>query len=105
MRISRRSGSISELDRDLDARIAAADPAEAARLRAQRSRLRRAGLWKPTIPGEREAKAIIRYLGRLDRTIYAAVAQLKMRKNKPTFMPGIGRCSCEGPRRRFNPKV
>ena len=33
--------------------------------------LRRAGLWRPTIPGPREAKAIIRYEGRLDRTIRA----------------------------------
>ncbi len=68
------------LDRDLDGRIAAAHPPEAARLRAQRSRLRRAGLWKPTIPGEREAKAIIRYLGRLDRSIYQAIWHLNRQK-------------------------
>jgi len=68
------------IDRDFDERIAAAGPPEAARLRAQRSRLRRAGLWKPTIPGEREAMAIMRYLGRIDRTIHAAASQLKTRE-------------------------
>ena len=77
------------VDRDLDARIAAANPAEAARLRAQRSRLRGAGLWKPTIPGEREAKAICRYLGRLRPDHSRSRGAIEKRKNKPTFMPGI----------------
>ncbi len=90
------------VDRDLDARIAAADPAEAARLRAQRSRLRGAGLWKPTIPGEREAKAICRYLGRLDRTISRSRGAIEKRKNKPTLCPEL-RCFCGGGRR-FNPR-
>ncbi len=70
-----------ECDRKLNERIAAADPAEAARLRARRSKLRRAGLWKPTIPGERDAKAIIRYMGRLDRTIRGASSELQMLKS------------------------
>ena len=47
-------------DREMSERIAAADPAEASRLRNQRDKLRRAGLWRPTIAGPREAKAIIR---------------------------------------------
>ncbi len=51
--------------RDGGAYRAAADEPEASRLRAQRSRLRRAGLWKPVIPAEREARAICRYSGRL----------------------------------------
>ena len=50
-------------DRELNARIAAANAAEAARLEAAREKLRRAGLWRPTIPAPREAMAIIRYEG------------------------------------------
>jgi hypothetical protein len=64
-------------DRQMSERIATAKPAEAAHLRAQRQTLRRAGLWEPTIPGPREAKAIIRYSGCLDRTIRRAAAELE----------------------------
>ena len=64
-------------DRELDARIALAEPAEAERLRAHREELRAAGLWRPTIPGPREANAIIRYMGRLDRTIRDATSMLE----------------------------
>ena len=64
-------------DRELNARIAVADAAEAARLEAQREELRRAGLWRPTIPGPREAIAIIRYEGCLDRTIRRAASELE----------------------------
>jgi len=63
--------------RDLDARIAAAEPAEAAALEAQREELRRAGLWVPTIPGPREVAAIGRYQGKLDRAIHAARSDLQ----------------------------
>ena len=70
-----------ERERDLEARIAAGDAPEGARLRAQRARLRRAGLWRPTIPDEREAMAITRYLGRIERTIYLAASQLGTLKN------------------------
>ena len=66
------------LDREMSQRIAAAAPPEAARLRAQRERLRRAGLWRPTIPAEREAKAIIRYVGCIDRAIRRAASQLEI---------------------------
>ena len=66
-----------ERDRELNERIAAAGPPEAARLQAQREDLRRAGLWRPTIPGPREARAIIRYAGSLDRTIRRAASELK----------------------------
>ena len=69
-----------EQERELEERIAVADAAEAARLRAQRDDLRAAGLWRPTIPGPREAKAIIRYGGRLDRTIRRAASELEGRK-------------------------
>ncbi len=64
------------LDRALDAQIMAAAPPEAARLEATRTQLRSAGLWAPTILGEREAIAIMRYLGRLDRTLHGAAMQL-----------------------------
>ncbi len=67
-------------DRQLNERIAAADATEAARLRAQRNKLRRAGLWRPTIPGPREARAIIRYSGRLDRNIREAASLLQSLK-------------------------
>jgi hypothetical protein len=66
-----------QCERELEARIAAADTAEAARLRAHRENLRRAGLWGPTIPGPREIKAIIRYEGRLRRRIHDAGAELE----------------------------
>lgn len=66
-----------ECERDLNTRIAAAEPAEAERLEARREQLRCAGLWKPTIPGPREAMAILRYQGRLDRTIRSATADLR----------------------------
>src|ERR1019366_4090720 len=56
-------------DRELNERIAAANASEAARLHARRDKLRRAGLWRPTIPGPREALAIARYSGSLDRAI------------------------------------
>jgi len=65
-----------QCERELDERIANADAEEAARLREHREELRRAGLWGPTIPGPREAIAILRYEGRLHRTIQAAVAEL-----------------------------
>ena len=75
-----------ERECDLEARIAAADAAEAARLRAHREELRRAGLWRPTIPGPRELKAIIRYEGRLDRTIRDAVAELENLQKQTHFV-------------------
>jgi hypothetical protein len=66
-----------QCERQIDALIAAADADEAARLVAQREQLRRAGLWGPTIPGPREAQAICRYQGRLDRAIRDATASLE----------------------------
>ena len=64
-------------ERELNARIAAAEPAEAASLQAERDKLRRAGLWRPTIPGPRDAMAIMRYSGSLDRTIRRATSELE----------------------------
>jgi hypothetical protein len=64
-------------DRELEERIATADATQASRLRAGREKLRRAGLWRPTIPGPREARAIIRYSGSLDRAIRRASASLE----------------------------
>jgi hypothetical protein len=64
-------------ERELNECIAAADAPEAARLRAERDQLRRAGLWRPTIPAPREARAIIRYAGSLDRTIRRASSDLE----------------------------
>jgi len=73
-----------ECDRELNERIAAAaNPAEAAYLEAGRNQLRRAGLWRPTIPGPREANAIIRYSGSLDRTIRRASSELEGLKSLP----------------------
>ena len=99
---------------ELNARIAAAHASEAERLEATREQLRRAGLWKPTIPGPREAMAIIRYQGRLDRTIRGAMANLQgfkgMRLAAPSnskvqeqthysVMQNSGPEAAEGPRR------
>ena len=69
-----------ERDRALDERIAGAEPAEAARLKRNVRIFGAAGLLGPTIPGAREAAAINRYLGRLHRTIDAAVTTLKSLK-------------------------
>ena len=66
-----------EQERELEERIAVADAGQAARLRARREDLRAAGLWRPSIPGAREAATICRYSGRLDRTIRAAVFELE----------------------------
>jgi hypothetical protein len=66
-----------DCDRDLGRRIAMAEPPEAEALRAHRVNLRRAGLWAPTLPGPREAAAICRYQGKLDRTIRAAMSDLR----------------------------
>ncbi len=64
-------------ERELDERIAAASPTQAAHLRAGREKLCRAGLWKPNIPGDPEARAIIRYSASLDRAIRRATSDLE----------------------------
>ena len=103
------------LDCALDAQIMAAAPPEAARLEATRTQLRSAGLWAPTILGEREAIAIMRYLGRLDRTLHGAAMQLDAMRslrrggvsssgkvqNKPTSRQRreVALRLCEGPPR------
>ena len=61
----------------LNAQIAAADPAERTRLEHQRDHLKCAGLWGPTIPGERDARAITRYGGSLDRRFHRALADFE----------------------------
>ncbi len=70
-----------ECEREMNQRIATAEPAQAAHLRAEREQLRRAGLWRPTIPGPREANAILRYEGSLNRTIHRAIFELQERKS------------------------
>jgi len=72
------------LDREMNQRIAAAPPPEAAHLRAHRNRLRRAALWRPILPAEREAKAITRYEGRIGRAIRHAASRLETLKNLRT---------------------
>ena len=62
---------------ELNAQIAAADPAERTRLERQREHLKCAGLWGPTIPGERDARAITRYGGSLDRGFHRALADFE----------------------------
>ena len=69
-----------QCERELEERIAVADAPEASRLEAHREGLRRAGLWQPTLPGPREANAIIRYSGRLDRAIRRALGELEASK-------------------------
>ncbi len=64
-------------DRELNERIAEAEPTEAALLQARRERLRRSGLWGPTIPGPRDLRAIGRYAGSLDRTIRRTASDLE----------------------------
>ncbi len=98
-----------QCERELNERIATADASEAARLEAHREELRRAGLWRPTIPGPREANAILRYQGCLDRAIRGAMADLrglrslrsaqrKAQKRRETTASGVlSRCG-EGPR-------
>ena len=66
-----------QTERELNERIAAADADEAARLTAHREELRAAGLWRPTLPAPGEAMAILRYEGRLHRTIWAAAEGLE----------------------------
>jgi hypothetical protein len=66
-----------QCERELNERIASAPAGEAAKLEAHREELRRAGLWRPTIPGPREAFAIARYQGKLDRAIRGAMADLR----------------------------
>jgi hypothetical protein len=61
----------------LNAQIAAADPAERTRLEHQRDHLKCAGLWGPTIPGELDARAITRYGGSLDRRFHRALADFE----------------------------
>jgi hypothetical protein len=68
-------------ERELNARITAADPAIGARLRGRREELRRAGLWRPTIAAPREARAIIRYSSTLERSIRRATTELEGRRN------------------------
>ena len=68
-------------ERELNERIASADAPIAAWLEAERDQLRRAGLWRPTIPGPREAMAIVRYSGSLDRAIRRAASELKGLQN------------------------
>jgi hypothetical protein len=81
-----------ECERELNERIAAASPSEAERLQAEREELRRADLWRPTIPGPREAVAICRYQGRLDRAIRDAMFDLLSLKS----VRGVSRRTSEG---------
>jgi len=68
-------------ERELNQRIATADVPQEAYLRAERNQLRRAGLWRPTIRGPREATAILRYEGSLNRAIRRATSELHALKN------------------------
>jgi len=63
-------------DRDLDARIASSTPSTAARLRGYRERMRKAGLWAPTLPGPRAANGIARCLGSINRGLRRAMRDL-----------------------------
>jgi hypothetical protein len=63
--------------REMDKRIARASAEDAARLRAHVEGLRRAGLWCPTLPAEREARALLTYEERLSRRFYKALSDLR----------------------------
>jgi hypothetical protein len=54
-------------ERELNERIAIAEPAEARSLEARRDALKAAGLWRPMLPDDRTMGAILRYQGSLDR--------------------------------------
>jgi hypothetical protein len=64
-------------ERELEARIASAKPAEAARLRKHRERLRKAGLWGPTLPGPRAVNGIVRCMGSINGSLRRATADLR----------------------------
>ena len=83
-------------DRELNERIAAAAPLEAARLRAERNKLLRAGLWMPTIPGPRAAQAIIRYSGSIDRAIHRAASELEGLKRAIIYLTNPRSCATFG---------
>jgi len=61
---------------EFDTMIASAKPAQAAKLRAHRERMRRAGLWGPTLPGPRAANGIVRCMGSINRAIQGAMRDL-----------------------------
>src|SRR5579862_1372424 len=64
-------------EHEFDARIASADKPEAARLRAYREKLRRAGLWGPTLPGPRAVNGIARCMGSINRSLGRAASDLR----------------------------
>ena len=66
-----------QCERDFDARIASAKPTEAARLRAHRERMRRAGLWGPTLPAPRAVNGITRCMGSINRGLRRASSDLR----------------------------
>ena len=63
-------------EREVEARIASAKPAQAARLRKHRERLRKAGLWGPTLPAPRAVNGITRCMGSINRRLRRATATL-----------------------------
>src|SRR5579862_8570930 len=64
-------------EREFDARIASANPAQAAQLRAHRERMRKAGLWGPTLPGPRAVNGIARCMGSINRSLGRAASDLR----------------------------
>ena len=64
-------------EREFEAKIATSNRAVAERLISEREHLQRDGLWGPTIPDEREMRAILRYEGRLNRLIASAYGTLR----------------------------
>lgn len=66
----------AEETREIEERIAGAGPDEAKRLIGYRETLIRAGLWGPTIPDERAARAILRYEATIMRAVWRAIDEL-----------------------------
>ncbi|HLI81030.1 MAG TPA: hypothetical protein VKV03_13675 [Candidatus Binataceae bacterium] len=85
-----------QCEREFDARIASATPTEARQLRAHRERMRKAGLWGPTLPAPRAVNGIARCMGNINHEIRRAGAELR---GFQSFRTG------EGPRTRHPTKV
>jgi len=64
-------------EREFDARIASAKPADAAQLRARRERMLKAGLWGPTLPGPRALNGIARCTGSINSALRRAATDLQ----------------------------
>ncbi len=83
-------------EREFEQKIATSEHQVAAQLIRERERLQRAGLWGPTIPDDREVRAILRYEGRLNRLIASADRMLREgRKSRDALTKVQKQTHCE----------